>query len=140
MLFRQTLGAGVNFDGTAGNGLIDFPTIAPVSGDDNDRIMIVTFAMGIGQGNNNARMRDVYVVFAEDLDDATDDGAGWIFHADTDVHEFVSQDPVILLPNWSGFVFGTEASGSFVKSFELDWVRINLATTLRGITIPGGAC
>lgn len=140
MLFRETLGPGVNFDGTAGTGLIDFPTIAPVSGDDNDRIQIITFAVGVGQGNNNSRLRDVYVVFAEDLGDAVNDGAGWIFHATSDVHEFVSVQPVTLGPNWSGFVFGTEASGSFIKTFQLDYVRVNLANTTRGISTPGGGC
>lgn len=140
MLFRTTLAAGLQFDGTAGSGLIDFPAFAPVSGDDNERIQVLTFAIGIGQGNNNARLRDVYVVFTEDLDDAVNDGAGWIFHATSDVHEFVSQAPVTLLPNWRGFVFGTEASGTFIKTFELDWVRVNLASTVRGVELPGGGC
>lgn len=138
MLFTETLADGINFNGTAGKGLIDFPTIAPVSGNDNDRIEILTYAIAIGQGNNNARLKDVYVVFAANLADAQDKGAGWIFHATSDVHEFVSTTPVILLPNWQGFVFATEAAGTFIKSFTLDWVRVNLATAVRGES--GGKC
>ena len=140
MEFSQTLPAGVQFDGTAGSGLIDFPAFAAVSGNDDERIQVVTFSMGIGQASNNARLKDVYVVFAENLADATTNGAGWIFHAQTDVHEFVSLSPVTLLPNWRGFVFANEASGTFIKSFTLDWVRVNLATTVRGVVAFAGAC
>lgn len=138
MLFRETLAAGINFDGTAGKGLIDFPTLMPVSGNDNERVQVLTFALGIGQASNNARLRDVYVVFAANLDDATNKGAGWIFHATSDVHEFVSARPVVLLPNWSGFIFAAEASGTFIKTFDCDYVRTNLATTVRGESV--GKC
>lgn len=140
MLFELTLPAGNDFDGQPGSGEVDFATFAPVSGNDNQRIQVLTFAMGIGQSLGNARLRDVYVVFAESLADATNNGNGWIFHASEDVHEFVSVDPVILLPNWNGYVFGAEASGTFIKSFQLDWVRVNLATTVRGEPSGGGGC
>lgn len=140
MLFRQTLAAGVNFDGSAGQGFVDFPTIAPVPGDDGQRVKILTFAIGIGQGSNNSRLKNVYVVFAETLNDAVDDGAGWIFHALTDVHEFVSTTPVILLPNWSGFVFAEESVGSFVKSVTIDYVRVNLQDERGYGPAGGGGC
>lgn len=148
MEYSETLGAGLNFDGTAGSGLIDFPTFAPVDGSDNQRIQVLTFSIAIGQSNGNARLKDVYLVYAATLADAVTNGKGWIFASDTDVHQFTSLSAITLLPNWSGFVFAQEASGSFIKSFTLDWVRVDLGQTVKGeptVTAPqqrhfAGAC
>ena len=129
MEFSETLGPGLNFDGTAGSGLIDFPSFAPVSGSDNERVRIITFSLAIGQAAGNARLKNVSVIFAATLADALTNGKGWSFVAENDVHQFVSVEPITLLPNWRGFVFAEEASDTFIKSFTVDWIRVTISPT-----------
>ncbi len=131
----QTLAAGVNFDGTAGNGLIDFPAASPTkAGDDTQRVNVITASIAIGQVSGNARLRDVVIAFGPSLDAVKDDGNGYLFVADSDVHQFVVPLGLVLPPHWLGFVFATEASGTFIKTMVLDYNRVTLAPVAGGTT------
>lgn len=124
----QTLGVGVDFDGTAGMGLLDFNAASPTRvGDDTTRIQILSVCVSAPITDLGLTLANVAITFGATLAGVFDDGNGLVFTPENNmtVHDFSIVTGFVIPPQWQGFVFS--ANGDFMKTLICDYRRVTLA-------------